>query len=288
MLIAALDDAGGSVDGPVKTAAFELGASDERMVTLEFAAAEVTNLFHHAAETAWRLFLCLPEKDGVRLALARLSPPALRAALRAYIDEDQDANARQVRELLHVGGASDTATDHVTATGRLLRFAAGHLIDHSPLYNAAKHGFAVSADNSMIGFSETKDVRTPRLSRTGLWLRAVQAVQRDDRECWTVTHTAVDTDRMMALTYLLIGILGTLWNVGQWQSGVTDEVALAMPSGDQMSMLLDRPRMEITRVRFDLPYVGRDRTITMEFEVLAPPGSDWSPPDDDEATAGQT
>ncbi len=281
LLVALADEEFASaVAGPLETDAYSLPGSDEPLVTPQFAAMEVTNLFHHVAETVWRLFLCIDDPNSSRLALARLGPPQVREALRDALLLTPDKFAHRVRQVLRLQDAGAEATDRVNATARLLRAAAFRLLDHAPLHNATKHGFAVSAEQSVIGFSENADGTAPQISRTGLWLRLVQPVQRDDRECWADTYVAVDLHQMSGLTWLLTRLTHTLWQVGRGYAGLASSMQLQLPSGRQLTALLDQPRTEITRVRFDLPYPDRDRLISMEVQAVAPPETTPLPPDD--------
>jgi hypothetical protein len=246
-------------------------------------------LYHHAAETAWLLFLAHEKPQGCpRLALTRLRIGALHQAVRAYRREtDLGKRLARMRKAMGFDDGGELApgtSEEVLHAGLegadlLLRELGSQVLVNSPVYNSAKHGMALDGGMARIGFStESPDAEQLDVYRDAMWLENLQ--YRDDEQqkkrTWTRTHTAVEPDRLMALTGLAAELIDTIWKAGKARFGNLMEcdklpavVKIDLPSVERVQLTAYEHGHRIERISIDLLYTDtRERRVLLGGSVF--------------------
>jgi hypothetical protein len=217
-----------------------------------FVTAEAEVLGHHVGETLLRLYLAHAWVKGKSppgcpwLQLSRLRSPweFKQQVTRRFVDApaDDPDNLAAVAGVFYL-------TDQLTAFGAdldpvrwnkslatiesYLRAFASEFLERAPLYNAAKHGFAVMATEMGLRFGTAE--RPIFDQPTGPVIRYLEAKESDDRSYWwEVTHW-VKSDLRMTVTYLGCQLIELLWNAARYRY-----VEGSRGSGFQLS-LFERP-----------------------------------------------
>jgi len=247
-------------------------------------------LYHHAAETTWLLFLAHEKPQGCpRLAVTRLRISNLSKEMEAYRNEkDLDTRLARIRTALGFddgGELAPGASEEVLRAGLegadlLLRELGSQVLVNSPVYNSAKHGMALDGGTARIGLStgSSPDPEKLNVYRDALWLENLQ--YRDDEEqkkqTWTRTHTAVEPDRLMALTGLAVDLIDTIWSAGKVRFGKLEQgdeqpdvVKINLPSVERVQQTAYERGHRIERLSVDLLYTdARERRILVGGSVF--------------------
>ena len=204
-------------------------ASEDRAA--HFVTAEAEVLAHHAGETLLRLYLAhefsaetrpppCPSLDLARLRTISQFKDQVRHRFGSDSNPGETANLDAVARVFHGSPARETLTPAPPADlwekslanieSYLRAFARQHL-DSAPLYNAAKHGLAVTPTETGIQWGDGSLVKVE-----GPAIQYLE-VRRDDhgRPRWQqVTHW-VKADRQMALAFRTCQLIDMLWEVAR-------------------------------------------------------------------------
>lgn len=191
---------------------------EDRKERDRFAALDSTVLLHHASESLVRMYLAHAERSSCPwVALAELKQPrafptALKKLKRRLSDQD-DLLLDDIMEVFAYSttnapwgdsAPADSWSKHREALAVLLGFAVNRLLDDSGLYNAAKHGFGVSAGPRHMKLGDLIDYSGPSIS----YLEYNHAAEVP----WTTSLSWVDPERYLAATFLISKQLKNLWN----------------------------------------------------------------------------
>jgi hypothetical protein len=115
-----------------------------------------------------------------------------------------------------------------------------------------------------------------------MWLQNLQYRHDDEQAKWTWTrnHTAVETDRLLALTGLTVDFIRTLWAAGRarfQEAAEHDEavpvvVSLDLPSIELVQATAYERGHRIERMTVDLQYTdSREQRIIVGGGIFPPP-----------------
>ncbi|HEY3355701.1 MAG TPA: hypothetical protein VGQ83_20790 [Polyangia bacterium] len=222
---------------PPRTTSDEAGASGEPNVDVEtgairFVTAETEVLSHHVGETLLRLYLAHefepgdPAPDCPLLELSRLrQPSAFRKRLEQRFDDETDPAAKRgaVANVFHVTDVRENilpAPPDASAWERSLDLLEGYLrafahrcLAKAPLYNAAKHGLAVTPTEMGVKYGDGSII-----SADGPVIQYLEVREQDpDVPRWFhVTHW-VRSDLQMTLTWQAARMIQMLWSVARFR-----------------------------------------------------------------------
>lgn len=240
---------------------------------------ELVPVLHQLAEAAWSLlFAIAPDVQSPSLFLAQLQP----AQLKRRLEDAQDpAHLEQllVQALLLDAQAPDLGEEYraagrrsLPAVQRLLVLAAARLKDDRRVYNATKHGFAVTSGRALIGFTaedpraEPGEVSEVDFGRSAVWLSVLERYQADGsgQNRWVITRTALDElDQEFWLVLLLTQVLDLFWACALAGRDLVDDLHVRFPSDADVDNLEAQPRDLLHKVVFDVLYAGQGGTIKM-------------------------
>jgi hypothetical protein len=194
----------------------------ESLAQQRYLSLESEQLSHHACETLLRLFLAhrhIPSVPWVEMT-ALTSFAKFKALVEEIRTMPPESLVRDVTQVfLGQPGAEDTivACEGVTT---FMRIAAGHLLDHSRLYNSVKHGLAIQAQASAISFGETLDSLTTLAEGPALRTLERESVKESDgssRTAWYLKDTWIDIRWNMWVAELATSCIESLWRIARWR-----------------------------------------------------------------------
>jgi hypothetical protein len=234
----------------------------ERSSLDEYAAAESQVLLHHASEALLRAFLGhLGFPSCPWLEIASLSNfRVFKERVQEVVSTPRTDLERLVDDYFF-GSALDVDTemrrDFVAVTAETIAAAGHRVLEDAPLYNAAKHGFAVLAGRHLVEWrmepdpQETPEDRRAReavsdwLRDEGLTLESLEWRPGDaaDGRSWQRALRFVDPDHDVALSWLVIRVLGNVWRVAQARYAGGGEVRIChLDAEEAPSALRDRAK----------------------------------------------
>jgi hypothetical protein len=240
---------------------------------------ELVPLLHQLAEAVWSLlFAIAPDVASPSLFLAQLQP----AQLKHRLENAQDpAHLEQllVQALLLDAQAPNVGEEYRAAARRSLRamqrllvLAAARLKDDRRVYNATKHGFAVTSGRALIGFSaedprvEPGEVQEVDFGRSAVWLSVLERYQADvsGQRRWVITRTALDElDQEFWLVLLLTQVLDLFWACALAGRNLVDDLQVRFPTDADVDNLVAQPRDLLHKLVFDVLHAGQGGTIKM-------------------------
>jgi hypothetical protein len=202
-------------------------SEDERLeddrLREKFVLTEAASLLHHASETLLRLYLAheeLPPCPWLEVARERHFA-AFKAKVRKRIvervadDDYLDALAR-----VFYGSADplpeitpDAWRDSLENIASWLRHFGRWFLDDAGIYNAAKHGLAIQADQLSFRIMPT-DQPDAGIGADG---DAVTFLQLDDEGRWRIANRWIDLNELLVATWMATQLLGNLWMIGKWR-----------------------------------------------------------------------
>lgn len=244
-----------------------------------YAHVELVPLLHQLAEAVWSLlFAIAPDVRSPSLFLAQLQPAHLKSRLEAAEDP---AHLEQLlmRALLLDAEAPDVGEEYWTASTRslsavqrLLVLAAARLKDDRRIYNATKHGFAVTSGRALIGFSaddprlQPGEVPELDFGRSAVWLSVLERLPPDASggRRWVITRTALDDlDQEFWLVLLLTQVLDLFWACGLTRRDLAGDLDVRLLTDADVDHLVGQPRDLLHKMVFDVLYAGQEGTIKM-------------------------
>ena len=196
-----------------------------------YVAAEAQVLLHHVGEVLVRFVLGhLGFPRCPWLEISALSEfRAFKNMVRSLVDTDRDDLERRIDGLLfgESPAADDARREFIAVATETVVAAARRVLDDSPLYNAAKHGFAVLSDRTAVEFrieppdDESADDRAQReavekwMSDKGLTLESLEWIydKRTKVRQWRTAVRFVDPGHDLALAWLTIRVLSNVWRI---------------------------------------------------------------------------
>lgn len=215
-----------------------------------FASLDATVLLHHAAETFTRLYLAHADRNPCPwVALTEMKQKGVFARkLRSLRERLQGQDKDLLDDLTEVftragpsepvGGtaAKQSWAGHREALAILLEFCVIHLLDDSNLYNAAKHGFGVSAHDGAMVLGDSKTEDDPYISFLDFNPR--------EELPWTLVKTWVDPGRYLAVVLLISQQLGNLWKCASDHHS-KDEVVGGDLDPEVVRQAIEDPALEV-------------------------------------------
>lgn len=240
---------------------------------------ELVPLLHQLAEAVWSLlFAIAPDVQSPSLFLAQLQPSELNRRLDAA-QEQAHLEQLLVQALLLDAQAPNVGEEYRTAARqslpavkRLLLLASARLEDDRRVYNATKHGFAVTSGRALMGFSvedprvEPGDVPEVDFGRSAVWLSVLERSKADGsgQRRWVSTRTALDElDQEFWFVLLLTQVLDLFWACALAQRDLADDVHVQFPTDGDVDNLMAQPQHLLHKVVFDVLYAGQAGTIKM-------------------------
>lgn len=238
---------------------------DDERAYQRFLIAEAEVLLHHASEALMRLYFAhLNQPPCPWLACARLRVPRdFKEKIENFLNQSEEECLAGVTQVF-IGGALDRDNEQrmsaAKAVTKLLQVVSRRLLDDADLYNSAKHGFTVLADESSIIFGDADG--SGLFGSQGpsvLFLQERKA--DDDTKRWHTTTRWVESRQAMWLTGLAIVEMSSLWNIAKHRytatelsevEVVTDEAVQDAITGDFAS------KQPITRSSFMLHYYPKE------------------------------
>lgn len=245
------DDLRALLETPSKLGIVQLGGfdamdeNDAEETRDRFVATESMVLLHHIAEALVRLFLAhrdLPAVPWIELA-ALTSFREYRSRLESDIIDNRDLHTSVEAVFLH--GVEDDvpvelAQGFYTA---LLRKLTHRLLDEGRAYNSAKHGLAVRGGHTSLTVTPRGLEDTPGASLGLGHGPAVEHLEWEpvpDGRLWKITTRWVDVARNVALAYLALQAINTLWTVARARYLGQVEPGIWLPSVSLEEMLPPR------------------------------------------------
>lgn len=184
-----------------------------------YAALESTVLLHHASESLLRLYLAHEYRTmcpwEALSAMTSFRDVKIRlAALQRELDDD-----RRLDDFMEVfvytadsskfpGVSDERWADHRGALRLIVGAALEEVLEHAHIYNAAKHGLAILADE--VGMSIGEVDGDPVIRQHGPALTYLERAPD-----WQITTSWVQPERNIALTVLVMDQIRNLWNVAR-------------------------------------------------------------------------
>lgn len=231
------------------------GQNDERPQSplWAFATCESQVLVHHIAEVLLRLFFAHrgdPRCPALELASVR-DPGQFPKALRRFLDKSDASRRHDIMQVFW--GQTEVAQlaseqpepdweSGASAIERLLVHAARRLLNEAPLYNAAKHGLAVTTGRSRLTFDvEGIDLG---MSTEGLNVEYLKRLKPDENgDQWHHVTRWIDEKTDIALCYLWTNLIDSLWSVATNRYlGVEGYSIYCVPDDGVKRLLEDRER----------------------------------------------
>lgn len=232
--------------------------------------AESEVILHHITESMLRMLLAhLRGRRCPWLEIVRLRFPQFWTELDSYFDGSLP-RARVERAFAsivigfdhHADGLGITEDDfehRVKCTYAWLSFFARELRDRGEVYNAAKHGFTVLADEAHFGVGE--DLAAPFMTHTGPSLELLTYDQIDkNTKQWSSTTVWTNPVLSWFLTRVAADLLDAIWSVGRTR--YVDEPLMSVHAPDFMPIDLQRALglPGISRFRRSVFYETRSKT----------------------------
>lgn len=244
-----------------------------------FVHVELVSLLHQLAEAMWSLFLAVgPSVRSPSVFLAQLQPSELSRLIAALqqdparldellqhallLDDDAPEAGENYREV---------AQQRLGAVRRLLLLTAARMSDDRRIYNATKHGFAVTMERARIGFSASAPpdtVQAPDLDfgRSSVWLTVLERTEPSPSgpRRWLLTRTALDElDQEFWLVLMLTQVLDAVWACAAARRQVLTELHLRLPTDTDIEHALAQPSELLHKFVMDTLYEGAEGTIKM-------------------------
>jgi hypothetical protein len=222
----------GTKNGPLPEPASGNSLGEERAKAAEhFVTAEAEVLFHHTAETLLRLYLAHEFQPGNAppcpwLEISReRSFSAYKAKVAARFGSETDPADPEllnaVARVFHLvddptkltGGEPVPMDEWRASVANIegyLRGFAGEFLKRAPLYNAAKHGLALRADEGAMKLGDGALIKAE-----GPMIQVLEVRDAGGRPRWAMAHHFVKPDRQMALTYIAIELIERLWETAR-------------------------------------------------------------------------
>ena len=183
-----------------------------------FIAIEAEVLLQHVSETVLRLYFAHerhPECPWLELASLR-RPGGLHKSIKERFGSGVSPaeGARRVADII-LGQSDGSVTRAAENLEGLLNTLSSHWVRFGPMYNAAKHGFAVGAEEDHVKMSSEQLT----METAGPAIQYLDYKKSDGR--WMEATTFVDSPRSLALTGLAVLTLRSLWTVAR--SRYTDD-----------------------------------------------------------------
>jgi len=197
--------------------------SESRQDADDYASVESLILLHHTAEAALRLYLAHAHRNPCPwLEISNLTSPR-EFKKRITVLSGSLANDDVLDDLTEVfsyastpefiQGGDPTAMwrDHRAGLRMLISEAIRIILDDAHIYNAAKHGMAIVSSELSLSIGDRED-GDPLIHGEGPTLTFLEINQVSDSEkYWHQTSAWVNPRKSMAITYLLIELIESLW-----------------------------------------------------------------------------
>ena len=198
------------------------GPSDQKDVD-DYAAVESAVLLHHTAEATLRLYLAHANRNPCPwLEIAKLTNfrefKQRIAALAESLGDDEVLDDlaevfsyRATPEFILGGDPTAMWKDHRAGLRDLISEVIRIILDDAHIYNAAKHGMAIVSSDLGLSIGDGED-GGPLIHQKGPVLTFLELNQVSDSEkYWHQTSAWVDPTKSMAIAFLLIKLMDSLW-----------------------------------------------------------------------------
>lgn len=189
----------------------------------DYAAVESLVLLHHTAEATLRLYLAHAHRNQCPwLEIAKLTSPRefkkRVSVLAASLGDDEVLDDltevfsySSTPEFLQGGDPTAMWSDHRAGLRDLITEMSRIILEDAHIYNAAKHGMAIVSSVSGFSLGDSEDGE-PLIHKEGPSLTFLELNQvSDSAKYWHQTSAWVDPRTSMAITYLLIQLIESLW-----------------------------------------------------------------------------
>lgn len=232
----------------------EQGHSDQKDIDA-YAAVESAVLLHHTAEATLRLYLAHANRNPCPwLEVAKLTNfrefKQRIAALAGSMDDDEVLDDlaevfsyRSTPEFLVGGDPTAMWKDHRAGLRDLISESIRTILDDAHIYNAAKHGMAIVSSDLGVSIGDSDD-SDPLIHQKGPVLTFLELNQVSDSEkYWHQTSAWVDPTKSMAITFLLIRLMDSLWRSAKAHFCI--ETATTLPYLLKSNQVSDLLRMHV-------------------------------------------
>jgi hypothetical protein len=198
----------------------------------KYATADSIVLLHHACEVLLRLYLAHADRNPCPwVAMSSLTNftefKREVAKLRSSLDDE-----KRMSDLLEVvsGTKTNAAIDdvdddrwasHAYGLRAVFEFAIRTFLDDSPLYNAAKHGFAIIPQDMGVAL-DIPDTDFS-ISQDGPAMTFLERTIKDGATVWGVATQWVTAKSNLAWTALIVKQVENLWNAARMHHGIALE-----------------------------------------------------------------
>ena len=218
-----------------------------------YAAVESAVLLHHTSEATLRLYLAHSNRNPCPwLETAKLTNfgefKGRISALAGSLGDDEVLDDltevfsyRATPESILGGDPTAMWKDHRAALRDLISEAIRIILDDAHIYNAAKHGMAIVSSDLGVSIGDGED-GGPLIHQKGPVLTFLELNQVSDSEkYWHQTSAWVDPTKSMAITFLLIKLIDSLWRSAKAHFYI--ETASTQPYLLNSNQILDLLRM---------------------------------------------
>ncbi|GAB3552280.1 hypothetical protein GCM10027404_22610 [Arthrobacter tumbae] len=197
----------------------DLDSADAVEKKVKYASADSIVLLHHACEILLRLYLAHSERDPCPgVAMSSLTNFAEFKRAVAKLQTSLDTTER-IADLLEVVSYSKTNepfelsdeqwAEHAEGLKAVFQFAAETFLNDSPLYNAAKHGFAVIPHNVGMSLEVSEDFP---MKKDGPALTYLERTTKDGETAWQASTQWVSAQWNLAWVKVIVDQIENLWN----------------------------------------------------------------------------